>query len=449
VTASLRTVFAGRRGRLLAGLLLAEFAGALQSVAYSAVLPLASRELGGSALYGATLAAGSLTTILVLSAGSWLLTRLTARSTLFIATALYLAGVVVAATAPTMVLVLVGSILRGLAGGLLAGFVLTVIGSLFDDVLRPRVLGLYALMWVLPSLVGASLNGVIAVTFGWRWAMAWPAAIVLVARIMIGRDVGIVPWRGADRRSDVRNGALVLCGLVIASLASAEHQLWAIGVFVAGLALAAWASMRTVRTMLNRDTPRARHAAAFLALCLAYFGGAGLVSLGVVEGLHRGAVAGSIAVGTGLLAWSLTGARPPRSDLRMLGLALLIVALATESVAQMVPRAAAMVIAVAAWAIGGLGMGLCYPRFCSAPLDDLAPEQVAPVATAVEFAELAGTALGALVGGGVYSLADGLGVTAPTAIATGFGLLAGLAVLAVALARRARSPLSSVVPAAP
>ena len=56
-------------------------------------------------------------------------------------------------------------------------------------------------------------------------------------------------------------------------------------------------------------------------------------------------------------------------------------------------------------------MGLSYPRLCSAPLDGLAPEQVAPVATAVEFAELAGTAMGALVGGGVYSLADGLGVT--------------------------------------
>ncbi|HZZ96433.1 MAG TPA: MFS transporter [Jatrophihabitantaceae bacterium] len=184
MTAPLRSVFAGRRGRLLAGLLLAEFAGAVQSVAYSAVLPLASRELGGSALYGATLAAGSLTTILVLSAGSWLLTRMSARATLFIATAVYAAGVVVAATAPTMALVLLGSILRGIAGGLLTGLGLTVIGALFDDTLRPRVLGLYALMWVLPSLLGAPVNAIIAVAFGWRWAMAWPVAVVIAARIL-------------------------------------------------------------------------------------------------------------------------------------------------------------------------------------------------------------------------------------------------------------------------
>jgi hypothetical protein len=69
VDTSLRAVFRGRRGRLLAALLLAEFGAAVQSVAYSTVLPLASRELDGSALYGATLAAGSLATVAVLAAG--------------------------------------------------------------------------------------------------------------------------------------------------------------------------------------------------------------------------------------------------------------------------------------------------------------------------------------------------------------------------------------------
>jgi hypothetical protein len=64
---SLRAVFAGRRGRLLAALLLAEFAAAVQGIAYATVLPLASRDLDGSRLYGATLAAGSLVSVLVLA----------------------------------------------------------------------------------------------------------------------------------------------------------------------------------------------------------------------------------------------------------------------------------------------------------------------------------------------------------------------------------------------
>lgn len=48
----MRAVFAGQRGRLLTGLLLAEFGTAIQVIAFSTVLPLASRELTGAGLYG-------------------------------------------------------------------------------------------------------------------------------------------------------------------------------------------------------------------------------------------------------------------------------------------------------------------------------------------------------------------------------------------------------------
>jgi hypothetical protein len=47
---SLRAVLAGDRGRLLVGLLFAEFGTAIQAVAEAAVLPLASRELHGASL---------------------------------------------------------------------------------------------------------------------------------------------------------------------------------------------------------------------------------------------------------------------------------------------------------------------------------------------------------------------------------------------------------------
>src|SRR3712207_5656605 len=99
---SLRAVFAGRRGRLLAALLLAEFAAAVQGIAYATVLPLASRDLDGSRLYGATLAAGSLVSVLVLAAGAGLTARLGPRRTLLVATVVYVVGVALSAAAPAM-----------------------------------------------------------------------------------------------------------------------------------------------------------------------------------------------------------------------------------------------------------------------------------------------------------------------------------------------------------
>src|SRR4051812_11072140 len=206
---SLRAVFSGRRGRLLAALLLAEFAAAVQGIAYATVLPLAARDLDGSRLYGATLAAGSLVTVLLLAAGSGLTARMGPQRTLLVATAIYVGGVTLSVLAPAMGWLLAGSAVRGLAGGLLAAFGLSAIGGLFDDDLRPRVLALFALAWLLPSLAGPGLNAAIAVWAGWRWAMAWPAAVVVVARLLVGRDAELVPWSGAGRQVAIGPGVLV------------------------------------------------------------------------------------------------------------------------------------------------------------------------------------------------------------------------------------------------
>jgi MFS family permease len=442
VDTSLRAVFRGRRGRLLAGLLLAEFGAAVQSVAYSSVLPLASRELSGSALYGATLASGALATIGVLALGPRVIAALSAGWTLAVATGLYLAGVVAAAAAPAMGFVLAGSIARGIAAGLLAGFGLTAIGGLYEDALRTRVLGMFAVVWLLPSLVGPVFNAAVAVTFGWRWAMAWPAVVVLVARVLIGRDVGIIPWQPAKSRLALFAGAAVLCGLVAASVAPSLPGTAALPglVLAAGLVVATVASTRILSVAVPGDPRRFRTLVCFSGLCLAFFGGAGLVALAMMEGLGYGVVAASVIVGAGLVAWAVTGLRPPRRDAATLGMLLLAAGLAAQAVAlAAVPdRATALAVAVGTWAVGGFGMGLAYPRLMAGAFDDLTPDQVTPVATAVAFGETAATAVGSLVGGGLYSVASAAGVAPERSLTWAFALLALVAAATVTLAVRRR-----------
>src|SRR5690606_28151948 len=93
VDVSLRAIFRGRRGRLLSALLFTEFGVAVHSIAYSSVLPLASAELDGSALYGAVLTAGAFTTILVLAIGPDRFARIGPVWTLAVGTLLFMAGV--------------------------------------------------------------------------------------------------------------------------------------------------------------------------------------------------------------------------------------------------------------------------------------------------------------------------------------------------------------------
>lgn len=448
----MRAVFAGRRGRLLVGLLLAEFAAAIQTIAYAAVLPLASNELSGANLYGATVAAGSLTTLLVLAAGPALIGRFGPRRTLVLATGIYVGGVLVAALAPAMAWLLGGSVLRGGASGLLLGVGLTAIGGLYEDQLRARVLGLFALMWLLPSFAGPVLNSIVAASLGWRWAMAWPAVLVLAARFLVVREAGLIPWRPERERADVGSGLWVVAGLILASVASGIGNWWATALFAGGLVTALVGSGRVLTRQLagvggGRD--RAVVVRAFFGLCLAFFGGGGLVSLAVIESQGRGVVSASVVLGAGLVAWSLVGLRTRRidgwlGDTATLGFVLLALALTALAAAQATGATVGFAIALGAFAIAGIGMGLAYPRLSAAAFDELPAEDASRVATAVGFAEVAGTSVGSLLGAGVYSLAGPFEIGPSSSIGGAFALLSVAAgVAGVLYTRRLRHGTST------
>ncbi|WP_448625678.1 MFS transporter [Geodermatophilus sp. URMC 64] len=439
---SLRAVFAGRRGRLLAALLLAEFAAAVQGIAYATVLPLAARELDGGALYGATLSAGFLTGIVVLAAGPGVTARLPPRQNLVLATVLYVAGVAVSATAPAMGWLLAGGILRGLAGGLLAAFGLSAIGGLFEDDVRPRVLSLFALVWLLPSLAGPAANAAIAVWAGWRWAMAWPVLVVVVARVLIGRDAGLIPAPSGRRETSLGTGLLVAAGLAVASAATTRGG-WGVPLLAGGLLLAAVAGVRVLTRATADSRRRTAVVLSFAGLITAFFGGDGLIPVAVVEGLGRGVVAGAVALGAGLVAWSVTGLLPPapagrRPDRSTVGTLLVVLGLLAEALAQtgLLGPTAALVLAVAAWGVAGFGIGLAYAQMSAQAFDDLDPERVAAVAGAVAFAETAAVVVGSLLGAGSYSLATGLDADPGTGITVGFLLVAAVGAAATALATR-------------
>lgn len=440
---SLRAVFAGRRGRLLTGLLLAEFAAAIQIVAYTGVLPVATADLGGTRLYGATLAAGAISTVAVLAAGRGPFQRLSARTTLLGATVLYVVGILVSATAPAMIWVLAGSLLRGVASGVLAAFGLTAIGALYPDRMRPRVLALFAVAWLLPSLAGPTFNAVLTIAFGWRWAIAWPAVIVLGARVLVGRDADLVPWQGESKRPPRVDGVLVVAGLVAASAAAAPPGWWGLPLFTVGLVVASVAGCRLLVAAAPAEGRRIRTLLAFFGVCVACFSAMGLFSLLVMAGLGYGVVAGSITLGASLVAWSLTGLRPTGLDalvgdstttgVGIVAVSSLIVAVPLTGI---VGGFGGLAVAVTGAFLNGFGMGLAYPRLSGQAMDTLPTERVGDIATAVAFAEMSATAVGYLLGGGVYSLASHLGATPRAAIALPILLSAVVGAASTAVAAR-------------
>jgi len=427
---SLRDVLQGRRGGFLLALLFAEFGAAMQGIAYSTVLPVVAADLDGFGLFGATLAAGSVAAVLMLSVTAPLLARVRPGTVLLVATLLYVAGVAVSALAPSMVWVLAGTVVRGVAAGLLGGFGMGAIGALFDERERPRVFGLFAFVWILPSVLGPAVNALLTEALGWRWALAWPAAVVLLARALMGRYVSAVPWE--RRREALRPlvGILVAAALTASASGSALSGAGGWVLFVAGGVAAA---IGTLVFLSRGAAPAGRMPLiAFAAVCAVYFGVYELLAVTMLEALDGSLLWAAVALTGGLLAWSLAGLRPrpdARPDRPLVGAVLIAAAAGVVVVALAIgPGAVAVGCIVGAAVLAGTGMGWAYPLLSSEPF--AADAAASTTGTLIAFAETAATAWAVLVAGGLFSRLEALGVPPWPALLVCF---AGLAALGLAM----------------
>ena len=112
-----REVFQGRRGRLTAGLLLLEALVAVQVLIVATILPDVRRDLGMVQLYGLAFTASSLATLAAIPIAGRAVDRFGARATLPPVLFAFVGGLVVAAVAPSMPVLLIGQFLQGAGGG--------------------------------------------------------------------------------------------------------------------------------------------------------------------------------------------------------------------------------------------------------------------------------------------------------------------------------------------
>src|SRR5688500_5474929 len=102
-----REVFQGARGRLTAGLLILEALVAVEILIVAAILPVVQDELQGLQLYGWNFSALTLASLGTVPIAGKLTDRLGPRSVLGAAIVIYAAGLLLAATAPTMLMLVI------------------------------------------------------------------------------------------------------------------------------------------------------------------------------------------------------------------------------------------------------------------------------------------------------------------------------------------------------
>ena len=161
------------------------FLGAFESLAVTTIMPTISRELDGEALYSlafsGTLAAGVVGMVV---AGGWADRRGPSRP-LVAAMTVFVVGLVLSGTATDMFVFIGGRLLQGLGSGAIIVALYVVVARIYPAPLHPRIFGAFAAAWVLPSLIGPPVAGVVADTISWHWVFLGVGVLVLIAAAAI------------------------------------------------------------------------------------------------------------------------------------------------------------------------------------------------------------------------------------------------------------------------
>ncbi|MGP4018894.1 MFS transporter [Saccharopolyspora sp. 5N708] len=419
---------------------------AFEYVAVATAMPTVVRMLDGLALYalafGGTMAAGVVSMVV---SGGWSDARGPAVP-LRVGVAVFAAGLLIAGVAPVMWVLVVGRIVQGLGGGMISVALYVVVGHVLPEQLRARFFGLLAGAWLLPSIAGPLLAGALVERLSWRWVFLGTAALALPALALVHPTLRGLTWSGRHRARTVRplwavGAAAGALGLHSGGQNGGGQHSGAVAVVLvcAGLvALVVFAPK-----LLPPGTFRGRAGLPSVVALRGIAGAAFSTSevfipllLSRERGLsptEAGLVLTTSAVGWMAGSW-VQGRLSTRERIPVVAAASL--AVGSVGVLVTVIPAVPLVVCIAGLALMAVGMGLVYPVLSTLTLRLSPPDEQGVNSSALQLSESLFTTTVLAVTGTLF--AAWLLWSPATAYLAGFGATAALALLAVAVAFRAR-----------
>ena len=435
-----RNLFRGRTGRLVIGLLLFETLGAVHILVVAAVMPAVLRDLGHLPLYGWAFSAAALAMIGAIPIVGAAVDRVGAKPLVLVTASLYLVGLLVSATAPSMAVLVLGRFIQGAASGSAYALSFGTVAKTLPATIRPRVLALMATTWLLPGLLGPPIGGILAGTVGWRWAFVIPIPFLLLSVVMIYPALGGQSDPDAERAPVARavilmfGAALFLAGIDGGNLGSVAVAV--VGIVIALTGLRGIVPNGTFRA--SRGAPAAAVSAFLLSLGFAAIDSYVPLMLTHVRGM--GITAAGLTITVGACTWAVgSWWQSHVAGRRSFGWLVTIGALsftAGIAVAFIVLHGGPLGLIYIAWAMAGFGMGVAFPVI---PLSVMAGADEGAEARELSptlLMDTLGIAVGAGLGGAAITLATGAGATLATGLSIAFAIAAASAITLALLAHR-------------
>jgi MFS family permease len=444
-------LFGPSRRTTTIGLLLLVSMVAFEAMGVGTAMPALVADIGALSLYAwpfvAFMAAGVFGTVL---GGRWCDVA-GPKIPLVVSPVLFGTGLVTAGTATAMPQLLLGRVLQGWGAGVLMVAAYVLIAVVYPERSRPAVFGLMSSAWVLPSLIGPPVAGLVTERLSWHWVF-----LGLVPVVMLAIGLVVPAARRLDRpaaASDPASATPRRRGLVLAALAAAaavSALSWASQRSTVSAAAVAGAALLllvpSVRWLLPAGVFRARRGvpavvAARGLLAGVFFTTSSYLPLMLTSTHHWALAAAGLPLVVGSLGWSAAaawqGRHPdlPRSRLLRAGFALLTAG--TAGLLLVAPAWGAPWLAVPLWGVAGIGMGLGMSSVSFLLLQLSSTSEVGFHSSAAQMSDQLSTAILIGAGGALLALLAAPALALPMLLA----VLVGLGALGVTMAGRvARAP---------
>jgi MFS family permease len=396
---------------------------AFEAMAVGTAMPVAARDLHGLSLYAwgfsAVFIAGLVANVL---SGGWADARGPARP-LFTGLAVFVLGLVIVGTAPTMGWFVAGRAVQGFGSGLATVPLYVIVARVYPEDLRPKIFAAMAGAWVVPSLVGPSIGGLVAQHLGWRWVFLGLVPLVVPAALALVPTLRGIRLRGTMPRGRMLAAVVLSAGAAVL-LWGMDHRWYVAPAGLAGLAYG-------VRRLMPRGTARLRRGlpttVAMRGLLIGAMSGTeAFIPLALTSRYGVSPATAGIVLTVGALGWSAgswwQGRFPSAPRVKFVAAGAVLHALGVAGVAASFHLSGLLV--APAWIIAGLGIGLAFPALSVQVLRLSDPSDQGVNSSAMQISDTLGSSLAVGTAG---ALVNAAGLTAGAAGTAVIAIVAALA----------------------
>lgn len=426
-TAPVATIWDRTRLGITIGSVVLIFLAAIEALAVTTVMPVVSADLHGEALYAIAFSGTLATSVIgMVAAGTWS-DRSGPRAPLYTAVALFLAGLVVSGLALDMYTFLAGRLIQGLGAGGQTVALYVVVARVYPPQLHGRIFAAYAAAWVVPSMIGPFLAGLVTELLHWRWtflgvAVLTAGAFVLVVQRLSGvrleadageanQDAAMADAEGAEPPAQGAFAKRMLLALVVAICAvavgftvelplAAGGPLAALGIAVIGVALLPLLPRRTLQA--GPGLPSVVLTRGLIAG--AFFAAEAYIPKLLMDDFDFSPSIAGLALTLAALGWSSASAVQGRYGDRLGSRRIMLITFVLLIAALLGIIGVLLLwplpwIVVVGWGLAGAGMGLLYPRLTVLTLAYSTTRDEGFNSSALSISDATGSALAVAVAG--------------------------------------------------